>query len=112
MNQGEEQEIDVNDTLKLSTIELCARYADDLNENWRNQEDEFNYRWMFLPEKELPKCKIFKSTTDIAESGRESSGGKAFLGTAGCKPGHEDLISYCIENGWDVLNLSPSHDAR
>ena len=98
----------------MKTAELCARYTDDLNQNWRKQDDEYNYRWMFLPEADegSPKCKVFKSTNDIPESGDGNSGGKIFLGTAGCKPSHEDFISYCTKNEWSVMNLVPENTAR
>ena len=69
---------------------------------------------MFLPEapEGSPKCKVFKSTSDIPESGEGDNEGKVFLGTAGCKPGHEDFITYCLKNEWSVLNLAPEKTAR
>ena len=39
-------------------------------------------------------------------------GGVAYLGEVGCKPGHDDLVTYCKMNGWDVLHLHPSNNAR
>ena len=94
-------------------MELCARYADDLNQNWHHFTDDYNYRWMFLPEETvMRKCRIFMSQELIGAIQAKSEGGIAFLGEVGCKPSHEDLVTYCETNGWDVLHLFPENNAR
>ena len=112
--QGEEFDIPANDSIKLETIELCARYADDLNQQWHDYSDDYNYRWMFLPENtnKSMKCRIFMSQNLTGDIQSNYDGGVAYLGEVGCKPGHDDLVTYCKMNGWDVLHLHPSNNAR